>query len=67
MYFIIDKVDWYNEESNGNEYLTLVFTDKNEDILKKYTALWDKVKCPTRSITNTSGNYDEKYTNYAFE
>ena len=67
MYFIIDKADWYNEESNGNEYLTLVFTDKNEDILKKYTALWDNVKCPTRSITNTSGNYDEKYTNYAFE
>ena len=40
-YFIIDKADRYIEESNGNKYLTLVFTDKNKDILKKYTELME--------------------------
>ena len=31
---IIDKVDEYIEESNGNRYLMLVSTDKNKDTLK---------------------------------
>ena len=34
MYLIIDKVDEYIEETNGNKYLSLVSTDKNKDILK---------------------------------
>ena len=54
LYFITDKADEYIEESNGNKYLTLVFTDKNKATLKTYTELWDK-------ITNTSCDYDEKY------
>ena len=39
LYLIIDKGYRYNEEDNGNKYLTLVSTDKNKDILKKYTEL----------------------------
>ena len=39
LYFIIDKAEEYIEESNENKYLTLVSTDKNKDILKKYTEL----------------------------
>ena len=61
LYFIIDKEDGYIKESNGNKYLTLVSTDKNKDILKKYTELWDKIKNLIRSITNISDYYDEKY------
>ena len=34
-YFIIDKVDEYIGESNGNKYLTLVSTDKCKDMLKR--------------------------------
>ena len=33
LYLIIDKGDGNIEESNGNKYLTLAFTDKNKDIL----------------------------------
>ena len=32
-YLIIGKVDEYIEEKNGNEYLTLVSTDKNKEVL----------------------------------
>ena len=41
---IIDKVDEYIEEKNGNKYLTLVSTDKNKEVLKKYVELWYKIK-----------------------
>ena len=44
LYLIIDKVDGYIKEKNGNKYLTLVFTDKNKEVLIKYTDLWDKIK-----------------------
>ena len=37
LYLIIDKVDVNIEESNGNKYLTLVSTDKNKEVLAKYT------------------------------
>ena len=41
---IINKVDGYVEENYGNKYLTLVSTDKNKEVLIKYTELWDKIK-----------------------
>ena len=59
--FIIDKADGYIEESNGNRHLILVSTDTNKDILKKYTELRNKIKDLIKSITNTSGDFDEKY------
>ena len=39
LYLIIDKVDGYIEEKNGNKYLTLVSTDKNKKLLIKYIEL----------------------------
>ena len=44
LYLIIGKTDGYTEESNDNEYLTLVSTDKNKEVLIKYTELWDKIE-----------------------
>ena len=40
LYFIIDEVDRYIEEKNGNKYLLFAFADKNKDVLTKYTKLW---------------------------
>ena len=42
----------------------LVSTDKNKDTLKKYAELWDKIKDLIRSVTNTTGDYAEKYIKY---
>ena len=41
---IICEIDRCIEENNGNKYLTLVFTDKNKEVLIKYTELWNKIK-----------------------
>ena len=66
LYLIIEKVDGYIEESNENKYLTVVFNDKNKDTLKKYTELWGKIKDLIRSMTNTLGDYNERYMKIKF-
>ena len=43
---IIGKVDGHTEcnsveEKNGSKYLVFDSTDKNKEVLKKYTELWD--------------------------
>ena len=40
--FIIDKTDGYIKESNGKKYLIFASTDKNKEVLTKYTELWNK-------------------------
>ena len=39
MYQITGEGDSYIEESNGNKYLTFVFTDKNKEVLIKHTEI----------------------------
>ena len=41
LYLIIDKI---NEESNGNKYLMLAFTDKSKDTMTKHHELWSKIR-----------------------
>ena len=44
LHFIIHEVDEHIEEKNGNKYLAFASTDKNKEILTKYTKLWNKIK-----------------------
>ena len=44
MYLIISDVDGHFEVKNGNKYLILDSTDKNEEVLIKYTKPWDGIK-----------------------
>ena len=39
LYLIINEVDGYIEENNGNKYLIFASADKNKEILTKYTEL----------------------------
>ena len=57
LHLIIDKVDGCIEEENVNKYLTLVFTDKNKEILTKYTELQDGIK--NEIVTTNSGKPGE--------
>ena len=60
MYFIINIVDGYIEEINGNKYLIFSYTDKkNKVVLTKYTELWDKIKYLIEKINNRSGEYEK--------
>ena len=61
------KVNEYFEEINGNKYLTLVLTNENKEKIKKYVALWSKIRDLIRLITKTSDDYDKKYMKIKFD
>ena len=52
-----DYVDGYIEEINGNKYFALVSTDKNKEVLTKYTKLWDGIKNSIEKINNKLAEY----------
>ena len=66
IYRIIDEIDGYIEESNRNNYLTLVPTYESKDTIKNYEEMWIKMRNLTRSIINNSDNYDGKYMKTKF-
>ena len=67
LYLIINKVDGYVEEINGNKYLTLVSTDKNKEVVTKFTELWDEIKNSIEKINNKSGEYGKDFMKIRFE
>ena len=66
LYLIINEVDGYFKEINGNKYLTLVSTDKNKEVLTKYTELWDGIKNSIEKINNKSGEYGKDFMKIKF-
>ena len=63
LHLIINKAKEYIDKSNGNEYLTVVPTDKSRDKPKEYEKMWRNIKDLIRLINNNLDDYDEKYEN----
>ena len=40
---IFNNIDGYIEESSGDRYLIIASTDKNKEVLTKYTELWNEI------------------------
>ena len=66
MYFITDKVDEYIEEKNGNKYLTFASTDKNKEVLTKYTELWNKIESLIEKANDKPGEYGKDFLKIKF-
>ena len=66
LYLIIDKVDAYFEELNGNKYLTLVHTNESKETIEEYEELWSKIRDLIRPIIKNSDEYDKKYMKTKF-
>ena len=67
LYLIIDEVDGYIEEKNGNKYLTLVSTDNNKEVIIKYIKLWDKIKILIKTIYGSkAGDYGKNFMKIKF-
>ena len=41
---ILGTKDGYIEQNKANKYLIFASTDKNKDVLKHHTELWDQIK-----------------------
>ena len=64
MYLIITEVDGYIEENSENKYLNIALTDSNNDVLIKYTKLWDEIKYHIQIINaGKSYEYGKDYMN----
>ena len=62
MCFIINKVNWFIEEKDGNSYVVIDYTDdENKEVLANYTRLWDEIKISIEKIDNKSGNYRKDF------
>ena len=57
LYLIIGEVDGYIEENNENNYLIFGSTDKNKEVLEKYTGLWNGIKNLIEKINNKPGEF----------
>ena len=67
LYLIIGEIDGYNEENNGNKYLTFASTDNEKKVLEKCTKLWDETKYHIQTINaGNSGKYDKDYMKIKF-
>ena len=54
------------EEGFGDTYLTLICTDKNKEVLTKYTKCLDKVKNSIEKVNNKLGEYREDFIKIKF-
>ena len=63
MYLIINEADEsLFVESNGNKYLNFADTDKNKEVLEKYTKFWDEIKYYIKTINSGKpGGYEKDY------
>ena len=59
-------IDGYIEEKNGSKYLTFASTDKNKEILKKYTELCDGIKRLIDKIDDKPGEHRKDFMNIKF-
>ena len=71
MYLTIGEVDGSIKEKNGSKYLTFASTNKNKEVLAKYTELWDKIEnltpCNiTEKIDDKPGEYGKDYMKIKF-
>ena len=66
LYLIIDEVDWHFEERNGNKYLILDSTDKNKEVLTKYTKFLDGIKNSIEKINHKLGEYKNNFMKIKF-
>ena len=68
IYLVFNNVDEYIEESNGNKYLLFASTDKNKEIWKKYTELWNEIDNQIETINGGEPiEYKKYFTKIEFE
>ena len=68
IYLVFNNVDEYIEESNGNKYLIFASTDKNKEILKNNTELWNEIDNQIETINGGEPiEYKKYFTKIEFE
>ena len=66
-YLMINRIDNFLEEKNGDKYLNIASTDRNSEVLKKYSKVWNGFKKYIEKINNSElGEYEKDYMKIKF-
>ena len=49
---MINGIDGFIEEKNGDKYLNIASIDRNSEVLKKYSEVWKGIKDCIEKINN---------------
>ena len=64
---MINRIDGFIEEKNGDKYLNIADIDRNNEVLKKYAEVWNGVKDSIKKINNSElGEYGKDYMKIKF-
>ena len=64
---MIYRIDGFIEEKNGDKYLNIASTDRNSEVLKKYSEVWNGIKDSIEKKYNSKlGEYDKDYMKINF-
>ena len=67
LYLIINRIDGFIEEKNGNKYLNISDTSRNNEVLKKYSQALNGIKNFIKKINdNKLGEYDKDFMKIKF-
>ena len=62
LYLMINRIDGFIEENNGDKYLNIAFTDRNSEVLRKYSEVWNGIKeCIQKINDDKTGEYDKYF------
>ena len=60
LYLMINRIDGFIQEKNEDKYLHIASTDKNSEVLKKYSEVWNGIKgCIEKINNNNLGEYED--------
>ena len=64
---MINRTDGFIEEKNGHKYLNIASKDKNSEMLRKYSEVWNGMKDYIEKINDGElGEYDKDYMKVKF-
>ena len=67
LYLLINSIEGFIEEENGDKYLNIASTDGNSEVLRKYSEVWNGIKDCIEKINNDKlGEYDKDYMKIKF-
>ena len=67
LYLLINRIDDFIDEIEGDKYLNIASTDRSTEVLKKYVEVWNGIKDCIRKINDGEmGEYDKDYMKIKF-
>ena len=56
---MINRIDYFIEDKNGDKYLNIASADRNSEVLKKFSEVWNGIKDSIKKINDSGlGEYD---------